>query len=72
MFGSSTGQGGGRPESVTEFLHCRDTAGPPLWGGDVGPYEEDGVDPGRLLGQSRKEVNGETASPGEVWAMVIS
>ena len=42
-FGSGTWQGGGVPERVTEFLHYLDTAGPPLRGGDVGPYEEDGV-----------------------------
>ena len=70
-FGSGTGKGGGGPENVTDFLHCRDIAGPPLQGGDVGPYEEDGVGPGRLPGQGCKEVNGETASPWEEWAMVL-
>ena len=70
-FELGTGQGGGGPKSVTEFLHCRDTAGPLLRGGDVGPYEEDIVGPGRLPGQGCKEVKGETASPGEGWAMVL-
>ena len=60
-FGLGTWQGGGGPESVTEFLHCHDTAGPPLWGEDVSSYEEDGVGPGRLSGQGCKKVNGETA-----------
>ena len=46
MFGLGTWQGGGGPESVTEFLHCRDTAGPPLRGKDVGSYEKDVVGPG--------------------------
>ena len=40
-FGAGSGKGGGGPKRVTEFLHCRDTAGPPLWGGDVGPDKED-------------------------------
>ena len=66
-----TWQGGGGPENVTEFLHCRDTAGPPLRGGDVGSYEEDGVGPGRLSGQSCKKINGETASPWEGWVVVL-
>ena len=34
--GEDTGTGGGGPEGVTKFLYCRDTAGPPLWGGDMG------------------------------------
>ena len=45
--------GGGGPESVTQFLYCRDTAGPPLWGGVLGPHQADGVCPGRLPGQGR-------------------
>ena len=55
------GRGGGGPESVTEFLHCCDTAGPPIWGGDTGPHKEDGVSPGRLPGQNCEAVNMETA-----------
>ena len=35
-FGAGAGKGGGGPESVTEFLYCRDTAGPPLRGRNVG------------------------------------
>ena len=34
--GAGAGAGGGGPESVTKFLYCRDTAGPPLRGGVVG------------------------------------
>ena len=34
--GAGAGTGGGGPKSVTEFLYCRDTAGPPLRGGVVG------------------------------------
>ena len=71
MIGLGTWKEGGGPESVTEFLHCRDTAGPPLRGGDVGPDKEDGVDPGRLSGQGSKNVNRETASPWEGWAVVV-
>ena len=67
--GTGAGKGGGGPESVTEFLYCRDTAGPPLRGGDVGPDEKDGVGPGRLSGQGSKNVNRETASPWEGWAV---
>ena len=55
-----------------EFLHCRDTAGPPLQGGDMGPHKEYGVSPGRLPGQGCEVVNRETASPGERWAMVLT
>ena len=71
MIGLGTWKEGGGPESVTEFLHCRDTAVPPLRGGDVGPDKEDGVDPGRLSGQGSKNVNGETASTLEGWAVVL-
>ena len=34
--GEDTGTGGGGPEGVMQFLYCRDTAGPPLRGGDMG------------------------------------
>ena len=37
----------------------------------MGPHVEYGVSPGRLPGRGRKKVNGETASPREVWAMVL-
>ena len=47
-FGAGYGKGGGGPKSVPEFLHCRDTSGPPLRGGYMGPDKEDGVTPGRL------------------------
>ena len=43
--------GGGGPESVTQFLYCCDTAGPPLRGGVLGPHQADVVCPGRLPGQ---------------------
>ena len=45
------GREGGGPKSVTQFLYCRDTAGPPLWGGDLGPHQEDGGCPGTRPGQ---------------------
>ena len=32
-------------------LNCRDTAGPPLWGGDMGADQKDGGCPGRFPGQ---------------------
>ena len=70
-FGSGTWQGEGGPESVSEFLHCRDTAGPPLWGEDVGFYKEYRVRPGRLSGKGCKKVNREIASLWEVWAVVL-
>ena len=69
--GLGTWQGGGGPKSITEFLHCRDTASPPLWGGDVGPDEKYGVVPGRLSGQGSNNIDGETASPWEGWAVVL-
>ena len=47
------GKGGGGPEGVTDVLHRRDTAGPPLWGGVLGTDGEDGSGPGRLPGQGR-------------------
>ena len=37
----------------------------------MGSYEKYGVGPGRLSGQGCKKVNGETASPWEVWAVVL-
>ena len=48
------------PKGVTQFLYCRDTAGPPLWGGVLGTDGEDGSGPGRLPGQGRYEADGET------------
>ena len=63
--GEDTGTGGGGLESVTQFLYCRDTAGPPLRGGVVGTYQEDGVCPGRLPGQGSTAVDRTTAPPGE-------
>ena len=71
MFGAGDGKGGGRPESVTEFLYCRDTAGPPLRGGNMGPDEEDGVIPGCFLGQVCKASNGEATYPREGWVVVL-
>ena len=62
---------GGGPESVTDFLHCRDTAGPPIWGGDVSPHDEYGVSPGRLPGQGCKASTRKITSPGEEWAVVL-
>ena len=70
-FGAGAGKGGGVPESVTEFLYCRDTAGPPLRGGNVGPDAEDGVSLGRLPGQGCKAPNREATSPREGWAVVL-
>ena len=46
--GEDTGTGGGGPEGVTQFLYCRDTAGPPLRGVDMGADEKDGGCPGRF------------------------
>ena len=69
--GAGAGTGGGGPESVTEFLYCRDTAGPPLPGRDVGIDAEDGASPGRLPGQGCKASGREAAPPGEGWIMVL-
>ena len=57
------GREGGGPKIGTEFLYCRDTEGPSLRGGNVGPDEEDGVIPGRLPGQGCKAPNREATSP---------
>ena len=48
--GEDLGTGGGGPESVTQISYCRDTAGPPLRGGDLGLHQEDGGCPGRVPG----------------------
>ena len=64
------GREGADPKVSRSFLHCRDTACPPLRGGDVGTHKEDGVSPGRLPGQGCGAVNRETAPPGEGWGMV--
>ena len=58
-----TGEGG--PESVTQFLYCRDTAGPPLRGGDLVPHQEDGVCPERVPGQGSTAFDGTHATPWE-------
>ena len=70
-FGAGSGKGGGGPESVTEFLYCRDTAGLPLWGGNVGPDVEDGVSPGRLPGKGCKAPNREATLSWEGWSVVL-
>ena len=63
--GEDTGTGGGGPEGVTQFLYCRDTAGPPLRGGDLGSYQEDGGCPGRVPGQVSTADDGAHATPWE-------
>ena len=56
--GKDTGTGGGGPEGVTQFLYCRDTAGPPLRVGDLGSYQEDGGCPGRVPEQVSTAADG--------------
>ena len=63
--GEDSGTGGGGPESVTQFLYCRDTAGPPIRGGDLGSYQEDGGCPGRVTGQGSTAADGENSTPWE-------
>ena len=63
--GEDPGTGGGGPESVTQFLYFRDTAGPPLQGGDLGPHQEDGGCPGRVPGQGSTAAEGTHATPWE-------
>ena len=53
-FGAGAGKVGGVPKIVMEFLYWRDTAGPPLRGGNVGSDKENGVSPGRLPGKGCK------------------
>ena len=69
--GAGAGTGRGGPESVTEFLYCRDTVGPPLWGGDVGIDAEDRICPGRLPGQGSKAADRKAYRPGEGCKMVL-
>ena len=69
--GEGTGKGGGRPESVTDLLHRRDTAGTNLRGRDVGVDGKDGKVPGRLSGQGSAEAHRETASTQEIRGVVI-
>ena len=57
--------GGGGPESVTQFLYCCDTSGPPLRGGVVGPNQKYGICPGRLPGQGSTAFDRTAAPPGE-------
>ena len=71
MVGAGAGTGGGGPESVTEFLYCRDTAGPPLRGGVVGFDRENGICPGRLPGQGSQAADRMAAPSGERWKMVL-
>ena len=52
-------------------MHCRDTAGPPHRGRDVGVDKKYGIGPGRLSGQGSKEAHGETSSPLEGWGVVL-
>ena len=61
--GEDLGTGGGGPESITQFLYCHDTAGPPLQGGDLGPHQEDGGCPGRVLRQGSSASDGTHATP---------
>ena len=59
------GREGGGPEGVTQFLYCRDTAGPPLRGGDLGSYQKDGGCPERVPGQGSTAADGAHATPWE-------
>ena len=59
------GREGANPKVAHQFLYCRDTAGPPLWGGVVVTHQEDGVCPGRLPGQGSTAVDRTTAPPWE-------
>ena len=68
--GNDTVTGGGGPESVMQFLYCRDTAGPPLRGGVAGPYQKDGICPGRLPGQGCTAFD-RTAAPPEEGRKVV-
>ena len=70
--GEGTGTGGGGLESVTHFLYCRDTAGPPLWGGVVGFNGKNGICPGRLPGQGSTEADRTAAPPEEGRGMVLT
>ena len=63
--------GGGGPESVTQFLYCRDTAGPPLWVGVVGPKKKDAICPARLPGKGGTAFDRTAASLEEGRKMVI-
>ena len=63
--GKDTGTGGGGPEGVTQFLYCRDTAGPPLRGGDMGADQKYGGCPGRFPGQGSYAADGVNATPWE-------
>ena len=69
--GAGAETGGGGPESVTEFLYCRDTAGPLLWGGVVDFDRENGICPGRLPGQGSQADDRTAALSGEQWDMVL-
>ena len=71
MVGEGTRTGGGGPESVTQFLYCRDTAGPPLRGGVMGLNQKYGVCPGRLPGQGRAASDKTKSPPGEVRKVVL-
>ena len=63
--GEDSGTGGGGPESVTQFLYCCDTAGPPLRGGDLGTYQEGGGCHGHVPGQGSTAADGAHATPWE-------
>ena len=70
-FDEGTGMGGGGPESVTEFLYCRDTAGPPLQGAVVGFNKKNGICPGCLPGQGSTAADRTEAPPWEGRKMVL-
>ena len=65
------GMGGGGPKSVTEFLYCRDTAGPPLWGGVMGLNKKYGIYPRRLPGKCSMAADRTEAPPVEGRRMVL-
>ena len=69
--GEGTGTGGGRTESGTQFLYCRDTVGPPLRGGVMGLNQKYGICPGRLPGQGSTADDKTAALPGEGRRMVL-
>ena len=69
-FGAGAGKGAGGPKSVTEFLYCHDTAGPPFWGRNVGPdIMESALH--AFQGRVARRLTGGATPPWEGWAVVL-
>ena len=64
-------QGGSRPKGISGVLHCSNSGGLDLWGGDVGLNAKNGEGPGQFPVQVCEEDHRETTAAKEGWELDI-